>query len=121
MAVEVARRRGMKIGILETGRAPRPLQDEFGDYPAMFMELLGAEFGAETFDVAAGELPGDPDEYEAYLITGSAAGRGVAGGPDEYEAFLITGSPAGVYEPLRWIDPLCSFIREAKDSKMVGV
>jgi GMP synthase-like glutamine amidotransferase len=90
----------MKIGILETGRPPRPLQDEFGDYPAMFMELLGAEFGAETFDVAAGELPGDPDEYEAYLITGS---------------------PAGVYEPLRWIDPLCSFIREAKDSKLVGV
>jgi len=90
----------MKIGILETGRPPRALQEQYGDYPAMFMDLLGPQFGAETFDVASGELPSDPDEYEAYLITGS---------------------PAGVYEPLPWIDPLCSFIREARDSKLVGV
>ena len=32
----VARRRAMKLAILETGRPPGDLADEFGDYPAMF-------------------------------------------------------------------------------------
>jgi len=90
----------MKIGILETGRPPGNLSEQFGDYPAMFAELLGPEFAIESFDVAAGEFPAD------------AAG---------HHAFLITGSPAGVYDPLPWIEPLCGFIRAAKDSRMVGI
>jgi GMP synthase-like glutamine amidotransferase len=90
----------MKLAILETGRPPGTLSAEFGDYPAMFSRLLGAGFETKTFDVAAGELPSDPAAYPAYLITGS---------------------PAGVYDLLPWIDPLCSFIRSANDSKMVGV
>src|SRR5690348_589876 len=90
----------MKVAILETGRPPGKLAAEFGDYPAMFSRLLGPEFETESFDVPAGELPGDPADYPAYLITGS---------------------PAGVYELLPWIDSLCSFIRSAGDSKMVGV
>ena len=88
-AVEVARRRAMKIAVLETGVPPDPLCDEFGSYPDMFAELLGPEFELETFDVQTGELP-DPAAHEAYLITGS---------------------PAGVYEPLPWIAPLMEFIR----------
>ena len=90
----------MKIGILETGRPPGALAAEFGDYPAMFSRLLGPEFDVESFDIQAGELPSDSDAYPAYLITGS---------------------PAGVYEMLPWIDPLCSFIRSAGNSRMVGV
>ena len=90
----------MKLAILETGRPPGKLAAEFGDYPAMFSRLLGAGFETETFDVAAGELPSDAAASPAYLITGS---------------------PAGVYDLLPWIDPLCSFIRSAKDSRMVGV
>ena len=31
----------MKLAILETGRPPGDLADEFGSYPAMFAELLG--------------------------------------------------------------------------------
>ena len=89
----------MKVAILETGRPPGNLSDEFGDYVAMFAEMLGPQFEIERFDVAAGELP-------------SAATHG---------AYLITGSPAGVYEPLPWIAPLCDFIRAAKDSRMVGI
>jgi GMP synthase-like glutamine amidotransferase len=42
--------------------------------------------------------------------------------PDAHPAFLITGSPAGVYEPLPWIAPLLSFLREAKGrTKLVGI
>lgn len=90
----------MKIAILETGRPPGQLAERFGDYPAMFERLLGDGFEIESFDVAAGQLPSDPGNHAA---------------------FLITGSPAGVYDPLPWIEPLSGFIREAKDSKMVGI
>ena len=89
----------MKIAILETGRPPGTLADEFGDYPTMFAELLGSAFDVQSYDVEAGVLP----------PTGA------------HQAYLITGSPAGVYDPLPWIAPLEDFIRGAKDSKMVGV
>ena len=89
----------MKVAILETGRPPGTLADQFGTYPAMFAHLLGAGFEIEIFDVQAGALP------EA----------------DMHAAYLITGSPAGVYDPLPWIDPLQQFIRSARDSKMVGI
>ena len=90
----------MKIAILETGRPPGKLAERFGDYPAMFERLLGDGFEVESFDVSAGRLPSDPADHAAVLITGS---------------------PAGVYDTLPWIEPLCGFIREAKDSKMVGI
>ncbi|HVI04965.1 MAG TPA: type 1 glutamine amidotransferase, partial [Sphingomicrobium sp.] len=90
----------MKIAILETGRPPGTLADEFGDYPAMFAKMLGPNFEIERFDVAKGELPEDPAAHASYLITGS---------------------PAGVYDPLEWIKPLSRFIRSAKDQKMVGI
>ena len=90
----------MQIGILETGRPPGDLAARFGDYPAMFAQMLGPDFEIERFDVQRGELP-EP-----------------SGG---HAAYLITGSPAGVYDPLPWIAPLSDFIRAAKDSRMVGV
>jgi GMP synthase-like glutamine amidotransferase len=89
----------MKLAILETGRPPGQLADEFGDYPAMFEAMLGSGFEVESFDVQAGELPE----------------------PGAHHAYLITGSPAGVYDPLPWIAPLQQFIRDAKDARMVGV
>jgi GMP synthase-like glutamine amidotransferase len=89
----------MKVAVLETGRPPGNLAEEFGDYPAMFAELLGPGFEIESFDVQAGKLP-DPAVHHAYMITGS---------------------PAGVYEPLPWIEPLQQFIREASHAKMVGI
>jgi GMP synthase-like glutamine amidotransferase len=64
----------MKVAILETGRPPGALTDEFGDYPAMFAELLGEGFEIESFDVEAGQFPADPSAHQAYLITGSPAG-----------------------------------------------
>lgn len=89
----------MKLAILETGRPPGQLADEFGDYTAMFEAMLGSGFEVESFDVQAGELPE----------------------PRAHDAYLITGSPAGVYDPLPWIAPLQQFIRDSKDTRMVGV
>lgn len=90
----------MRLAILQTGRPPGGLSALHGDYPAMFARLLGDGFDLETYDVAAGHLPGDPSLHDA---------------------FLITGSPAGVYDPLPWIAPLADFIRAAGDKKMVGI
>ena len=90
----------MKLAILETGRPPAKLVEQFGDYPAMIERMLGDELAFDRFDVAAGEVPSDPDAYDAHLITGS---------------------PAGVYDPLPWIDPLKDFLRAAKDRKLVGI
>ena len=89
----------MKLAILETGRPPGDLAEQFGDYPMMFQKMLGFGFETETFDVRAGELPD----------------------PGNHDAVLITGSPAGVYDPLPWIPGLLDFIRAAKDSRMVGI
>lgn len=90
----------MKLAILETGRPPDKLADEFGDYPAMFRALLGPAFGYDTFSVYAGNLPDAPNDHDAYLITGS---------------------PAGVYDHFDWIRRLEAFIRAADKSKMVGI
>jgi len=90
----------MKLAILETGRPPGDLVRRFGDYPAMMTRMLGGEFEIDTFDVAAGQFPADPSDYEAYLVTGS---------------------PAGVYDPLPWIEPLKQFLRDAGDRKLVGI
>jgi len=90
----------MKLAILETGVPPGDLEQIFGDYPAMFAAMLGSGFEMETYDVQAGTLPNHPNGHDAYLITGS---------------------PAGVYDPLPWIAPLMDFIREAKDSHMIGI
>ena len=91
----------MKLAILETGRPPGDLATRFGDYPAMFRALLGEGFEFDSFDVAAGDYPAAPEDYEGYLITGS---------------------PAGVYEDLPWIAALATFIKRAKGpAKLVGI
>ena len=89
----------MKLAILETGRPPGNLAEQFGSYPMMFQKMLGFGFETESFDVQAGELPDSSD----------------------HDAVLITGSPAGVYDPLPWIPGLLDFIRAAKASRMVGI
>jgi GMP synthase-like glutamine amidotransferase len=92
----------LRIAILETGAPPGDLAVRFGDYPDMFRRLLLQEGDrAETFDVAAGQLPVDPSAFDACLVTGSSA---------------------GVYEPLPWIDPLKAFLNAASArTALVGV
>ena len=83
-----------RLAILETGAPPPRPRETFGDYPAMFRNLLGQDtYRYTTFDVASGALPAAVQDYDAYLVTGSSA---------------------GVYEPLPWIDPLKAFLVSAK-------
>ncbi len=91
----------MRIGILETGRPPAALEPRFGRYDGMFQRLLGGGFESRTYDIQGGVYPAAPEENDAYIVTGSAA---------------------GVYEDLPWIGELKSFLGEAKGrAKLVGV
>jgi len=90
----------MKIGLLETGEPPQPLQPAFGRYAAMFQDLLGPGHDYAVYEVQAGVLPADPGECDAYVVTGSSA---------------------GVYDDLPWIEPLKGFLVEVRDQPLVGV
>ncbi len=95
----------MKIGIIECGPVPAPLQDTYISYPAMFAAQLGAL------------LPG------ASFTTVSVVNGETLPAPDACEAWLIPGSRHGVYDDLPWIEPLKRFIRDAAEQqhRMVGV
>ncbi|MDB5497831.1 MAG: synthase [Phenylobacterium sp.] len=92
----------MKLGILKTGRPPKPCIPEFGTYPDMFIRLLGRDaYDYRVFAVDEGELPESPKACDAYLITGASA---------------------GVYDPLPWIAQAEDFLRAAKgQAALVGV
>jgi GMP synthase-like glutamine amidotransferase len=95
----------MRVTILETGRAPGRLSEEYPRYPDMFVALLAKADPSLAFDSVA-------------LVDGEAPPSVSA-----CEAVIITGSPAGVYDSTPWMDPLRAFIREAfaKRTPMVGV
>ncbi|WP_293901025.1 type 1 glutamine amidotransferase [Phenylobacterium sp.] len=92
----------LKLGILKTGRPPRPAIPQFGTYPDMFMGLLGRDaYDWRTYGADQGEYPAAPQDCDAYIVTGSAA---------------------GVYDADPWIAQLLDFLRAAKGrAKLVGV
>lgn len=95
----------MKLGILKTDQVRPEWVPEFGEYPDMFMALLGKvdpslEFA--VYDVEQGEYPADIDEVDAYLITGSKS---------------------SVYDDKPWIATLMDFVSELhrRRKKLVGI
>lgn len=95
----------MKIGILKTDAVRDEWVDTFGEYPDMFMSLLGSrdpDLEFLVFDVRQGEFPDDIDQLDGYLMTGSRH---------------------SVYEDLPWIEPLMNFVREldSRGKKLVGI
>ena len=90
----------IRVAILKTGAPPPALETRYGDYPAMFRDILGDGIETTAFDVQSGEWPG----------------------PDGFDAAIITGSSAGVYEGDPWIGDLLDWIRAAKGRlKLVGI
>lgn len=92
----------MKVGILKTGRPPKPAIPQFGTYPDMFMRLLGPDaYDWRVYAADEGELPDAPEDCAAYIVTGSAA---------------------GVYESDPWIGELLDWLRAARGrAKLVGI
>lgn len=95
----------MRVTILETGRAPGRLSEEFPHYPDMFVRLLSKADKNLSFESVA-------------LVDGAPPPD-----PAACEAVLITGSPAGVYDHTPWMNPLRNFIRGAHAARtpMIGV
>jgi GMP synthase-like glutamine amidotransferase len=93
----------MKIGILQTGRSPDELRDEYGDYNEMFERLLGRpDVHFQTFPVLMDEFPSTPAAADAWVVTGSRC---------------------GVYDGYGWIVKLKSFLRFVHREKvpLVGI
>jgi GMP synthase-like glutamine amidotransferase len=95
----------MRIGILQTDEVRPEFVPEFGEYPDMFIALLShAAPGLQcaVYDVEQGEYPGDVDEVDAYLITGSKS---------------------SVYDDDPWIATLTEYVRELhrRRKKLVGI
>lgn len=92
----------MRVGVLAAGAPPRSLRPAFGDYVTMFQRLLdGRGDQWASYDVPAGDYPARPDDCDAYIVTGAAA---------------------GVYDPDPWIAALLAFLREARGkARLVGV
>jgi GMP synthase-like glutamine amidotransferase len=95
----------VKVGILKTDAVRDEWVGRFGEYPDMFIRLLGErdpELEFTVYDVRLGEYPDDIDDMDAYLITGSRH---------------------SVYDDLPWIEPLMAFVREldARHKKLVGI
>jgi GMP synthase-like glutamine amidotransferase len=95
----------MRIGILQTGAVLEDIQPRFGDYPAMFVDLLSGDAhrrpSFSTYRVREGELP-EPAACDAYVITGSRH---------------------SVYEDHPWIVELAEFVGNtmAGGQKIVGI
>lgn len=93
----------MKIGILQTGLAPKELVDVYGEYAGFFERLLaGQNFAFQTWSVVENIFPD---------------------GPEDADGWLITGSRHGAYEDHAWIPPLEELIRDivAADRPLIGV
>lgn len=95
----------MKVTIIEVGRVPEPLQQQFSPYREMFAAMFastGLPFEHDVVDVQAGDDLPDPTTLEAIAITGSSA---------------------GVYEDHAWLEPLRDFIRKAyaAGTPMLGI
>jgi len=83
----------MKIGILQTGRAPDEALPDYGDYNDFFVHFLkDRHFEFQTYAVLDGDFPQSPAEAQGWLITGSKF---------------------GAYENHMWIPPLEAFLRAA--------
>ncbi len=89
----------MKLGILQCDSVLSQFQDQFGDYPDMFMHLfksINPDLEFAVYDVQNGNYPQKIDECHGYISTGSRV---------------------SVYDKLEWIDHFKDFIQSLYSTK----
>ena len=92
-----------RLGILQAGRAPEEIIDQYPDYNQLFVDLLGES----TFD------------YQSWAVLDNEFPDSI----NDADAWLITGSRFGAYEDHDWIPPLEQLIRDiqAKGAPLIGI
>jgi GMP synthase-like glutamine amidotransferase len=95
----------MKLGILKADTVRPEWVPAFGEYPDMFIALLGQvdpDLEFTVYDVEQGQYPTDIDEVDGYLMTGSKS---------------------SAYDDKPWITTLMEFVRELhrRRKKLVGI
>ncbi len=64
---------GAKLVILKTGTTFPELRSRFGDFENWFARGLSSLLDLSVVNVAAGELPGHPEDWDGVVVTGSPA------------------------------------------------
>ncbi|SHK76772.1 GMP synthase (glutamine-hydrolysing) [Marinobacter antarcticus] len=62
-----------KVVILKTGSTYPDIKEQFGDFDEWFVRGLSPGLDITVLNTAAGELPGDPADWDGIVMTGSAA------------------------------------------------
>ncbi len=93
------------LGLLETDTLAAELISDYGSYGRMFaryFDALDGQLRYRYYQVQDGELPQQPGECDAYLITGSKA---------------------GVYDALPWLELLRAWIVDfhARGARLIGI
>ncbi|MEM9139124.1 MAG: hypothetical protein AAGB15_04780 [Pseudomonadota bacterium] len=95
----------MRLGILQTGWVPDGFAERYGEYPDIFDRFYNHKDPSVTvagYPVVANEVPTDPYECDAWLVTGS-----------KY----------GVYDDQPWIGPLKTFLLAIRAARvpLIGI
>jgi GMP synthase-like glutamine amidotransferase len=95
----------MKLGILKTDTVRPEWVPAFGEYPDMFIALLGQvdpDLEFAVYDVEQGQYPTDIDDVDGYLMTGSKS---------------------SAYDDKPWVATLMKFVRELhrRRKTLVGI
>lgn len=62
-----------KVVILKTGSTYPAIKEQFGDFDEWFVHGLSPGLDITVLNTEAGELPGDPADWDGIVMTGSAA------------------------------------------------
>ena len=95
----------MRIGILNTDTLKTEFDTKYGQYPAMFRNVLlqaDPNIQIHSYEVQFGDYPATLDECDAYLITGSKV---------------------SAYDDIPWINELKIFVRalHQHQKKLIGI
>lgn len=99
----------LKIGILRADDVVPHLAEKYGEYPAMFQQLLSSVNDDQQVDL----------EFANYAVNAGVYPAEI----DEVDAYILTGSKSSVYEDVPWIVQLAEFVRTLHSckKKLVGV
>lgn len=62
-----------RLAVLKTGSTYPSIKAEFGDFDHWFVRKLGDNLDISVINVAAGESPGHPEQWDGVIVTGSPA------------------------------------------------